>query len=155
MRITPGTGGLKWVKTHLSKGQGESNVLRAQDADLDDPNPVCCRDCDNGPELEERVTRYYRPPTVNLSTTASFKNVQQLAYQTLPNLGFQGWPGGQISFLLRTIATTQAMATTMGIMRNKNKTKTPVGPSCAKAHAKINGAPRKTPSAIEDPRHVS
>jgi hypothetical protein len=90
MRIMLRAGEFEWDNTHLSKSQREGNVLRAQDADLDDPDPVYCRDRDDGPELEEWVIRYYCPPTADFSTTASFNNIQQLTYQILPNLGLQG-----------------------------------------------------------------
>ena len=88
-RIIPKRGELEWGKTHWSKSQGEGIILRAKDADLNNPNPVYCWDYDNGSELEEWVILHYHPPTVNFSMTATCDSIRQMTYQALPSLGLQ------------------------------------------------------------------
>lgn len=52
---------------YLTECQGESSVLRAQDTNLDDPDPIDCGDRDDGPKFEERIICYYCSPTPGLA----------------------------------------------------------------------------------------
>lgn len=154
MRFTPGTGELEWSRTHLPKRQGQINVQRADDVELDNRNPIHCWGQDDGQEEEEWIIRHYCPPTTNFSAIAPSESMQP-SYQTLPNLGLQGRPGGQISFLLRTMTTIQETTTMMGSRRIRNTPIAPSGPWFEILTRIKNGVKMKPFSALEVPLHES